>query len=128
MKSNNLLKSLCLVFMGLIFTYSTSALAQDQMPEKIFVDVGCIKAKSPDLLEFMVEKGTAFNKEAQAQGMLLDWILLEVIYPNGEDCECDYRSVTVFTDMEQLDMLTDPATGFSIANKVFGDQAQATWN
>ena len=100
---------------------------EESMPENVYIDVSCIKAKSEALLPFMMEKGMAFNKEAQARGILLDWILLEMVYPNGADCKCDFRAVTVFTDMAQLDELTKSETGFAIATAVFGDKAQATY-
>lgn len=108
--------------------FVVNATAQEQTtPENVYIDVSCIKAKSPALHSFMMEKGVAFNEEAQARGIILNWVLLQALYPNGEDCACDYRSVTVFTDMAQLDQLTMSETGLSIATAVFGDKAQATY-
>jgi hypothetical protein len=126
MKSINVFKALGFIVFTILFVFT--AIAQEQTaPENVYIDVSCIKAKSPALLSFMMEKGMAFNKEAQARGILLDWILLEMIYPNGADCKCDFRAVTVFTDMAQLDELTKSETGFAIATAVFGDKAQATY-
>lgn len=98
-----------------------------QAPEKVYVEVGCIKAKSDALLPFMMEKGTAFNKQAQKMGLIDNWVLMQVMYPNGEDCECDFRSITAFSSMKQLDDLTKGDTGMQIAGAAFGEQAQAVY-
>jgi hypothetical protein len=127
MKPNNVLNTIGRVFLALTFCFSFTAKGQDMSPEKVYVEIGCIKSKSPDLESFMKDKGMAFNKEAQARGMIMDFIVLKVLFPNGEDCKCDYRVVSVFTDLKQMDMLTAPNAGYEIATKAFGDQAQAVY-
>jgi len=126
MKTINVYKALGFILFMALFVVNVNA-QEETMPENIYVDVSCIKAKSGAIVPFMMEKGLAFNKEAQKRGVLLDWILLEVVYPNGADCKCDYRGVSVFTDMAQLDELTKTETGFAIATAAFGDKAQATY-
>lgn len=126
MKTINLLRSVSLAFLLLLFLAPFEMSAQDA-PEKIYVELSCIKSKSEGLEDFIKKEGIAFNKEAQKRGMLLDFVVLKVLYPNGEDCKCDYRLVTVYNDMKQLDMFMAPNIGYEIATKAFGDKAQAVW-
>ncbi|NNM21981.1 MAG: hypothetical protein HKO54_00390 [Flavobacteriaceae bacterium] len=124
MKTTNVFRVLSVL---LLSVFLSSAFAQER-PENIYIEMACFKVKDGgDLLTFMKEKGTAFNKKAQAKGAILDWILLESLYPNGGEAKCDYRTVTVFTDMSQLDMMTAPDFGPKTAGEAFGDQAMATW-
>lgn len=115
--------------MGVVlFSFLVTVTYSQEQPDNIFVEVACFKVKDgADLLPFMKEKGMAFNQKAQAKGALMDWVLLETLYPNGEECECDYRGVTVFTDMKQLDMMVAPDFGPTTAGEAFGDMAMANW-
>ncbi|MBT8262031.1 MAG: L-rhamnose mutarotase [Bacteroidia bacterium] len=128
MKTIKTIKFLGLIVSLLLFFSPGSIVSQDA-PEKMYVEIGCLKSKSDNLEAFIKDKGMAFNREAQAKGMLLDFIVLKVIYPNGEDCKCDYRMVSVYNDMKQLDMFMKPNIGYEIATKAFGgqEQAQAAW-
>jgi hypothetical protein len=97
------------------------------MPEKVYAEVGCVKAKSPELEGFLKERAMSYAKVAQKKGMLLDFVVLKSVFPNGEDCKCDYRIVSVYNDMAQLDMFMKPDAGREIATAAFGDQAQAVY-
>lgn len=120
----NVFKLLAFFFFSAIVSMTY---AQEQ-PENVYVEVACYKAKAgADLLPFMKEKGMAFNQKAQAKGALMDWVLLETLYPNGEESDCDYRGVTVFTDMKQLDMMVAPDFGPTTAGEAFGEEAMAVW-
>jgi hypothetical protein len=107
----------------LTFIFQTLSFAQEA-PENVYVEIGCFKSKSEKLGPWMKENGLKFNKAAQQAGAVLDWVLVETMFPNGEECKCDYRMVTVFTEMKQLDMLLDPDFGPKMAEKAFGENAQ----
>ncbi len=126
MKTTNFLGRFALFCTLLLFLLPSTGAGQETS-DRVYVEVGCLKAKSPELGAFMMNEGMQFNKEAQAMGMLEDFIVLKVMYPNGEDCKCDYRVVTVFTDMKQLDMLTASDTGPKVATKAFGDKAMEVY-
>lgn len=107
----------------LTFIIQTLSFAQEA-PENVYVEIGCFKSKSENIGPWMKENGMKFNKAAQEAGAVLDWVLVETMYPNGEECKCDFRMVTVFTDMKQLDMMLDPDFGPKMAGKAFGEKAQ----
>ena len=114
----------------LMFFFTTGLFfAQDANP-KTYIEVGCIKAQnpgSPDLEAFLMNEAMAYNKAAMDKGMLLDFLVFKMMYPNGEDCKCDYRMVSVYNNMAQMDMLAEPGAGMAIAEAAFGDKAMQAW-
>ncbi|WP_223033914.1 hypothetical protein [Hanstruepera marina] len=125
MKTIKKAKLIYLLFFTFIFQAPSFG---QEAPENVYVEIGCIKSKSNELGSWLKENGIKFNKAAQEAGAVLDWVLVETMYPNGEECKCDYRMVTVFTDMKQLDMMIAPDFGPRTAGKAFGDKALEMYN
>ena len=113
-----------------MFLLSVGQTNAQEAAQKVYVDVGCIKVKNPGNPEndaFLMNDAMAYNKVAMQKGMIMDFLLFRMMYPNGDDCKCDYRMVTVHGDMAQLDMFAAPDSGMKIAGEAFGDQAMAKW-
>lgn len=124
----NVKSSVAGVFLAVVFLFSFGVTNAQERPEKVYIEVGCIKEKGPELESFILNEGMAFNKVSRDKGQILDFIVLKVLYPNGDDCRCDYRVVSVYSDLAQLDELVKPNAGFEIANEAFGDKAQEVYN
>ena len=108
----------------LIFLTSFKLAAQDakEAPNDIFIEVACFKSKAPGASEMFKKYGKAWHEELIRQGVLINWSFYAVDFPNGEDCECNYREVRVFTDMKSLDKLSSQTYSMEIAQKVFPDE------
>ena len=118
-KSKILVSFLCALFSTIFFI--PSIIAQDN--PNIFFEMECIKKKSDDLIPIMKEEGLKINHALMKEGVILDWILMEVIYPNGKDCDCDYYMITVFRDMKNLDYLWSHQKMGAMVKKVMGDRS-----
>ena len=112
------------VLMVLLFVSSFNMTAQDakETPENIFVEIACFKAKAPGAVGLFRTWGKSFNEELIRQGVLKNWYFYAVDFPNGEDCECNYREVRTFTDMKSLDKLNSEDFTMRVAKKVFPEE------
>lgn len=129
MKTTNTNRTVSVLFM-LLFVLSLGTMQAQETAEKTYVEVGCLKAKvpgNPELEAFLMDEAMAYNKVAMEKGMILDFLVFRMMYPNGDDCKCDYRMVSVYNGMAQMDMFTPADTGMKLATEAFGDGAQAAW-
>ena len=111
--------------MVLIFVTSFNLSAQDDVkeaPENVYVEVLCFKSKAPGATKMFKEWGKAFHEELIRQGVLVNWSFYYVDFPNGEDCECNYREVRAFTDIKSMDKLSSEEFTMGVAAEVFKDQ------
>ena len=118
------------VLLLILFLFSTAFLNAQDAPDKVYVEVGCIKVKNPGNPEnesFLMNDAMAYNKVMMEKGMIVDFLVFRMMFPNGDDCKCDYRIVSVYNGMAQMDLSTAPDTGMMVAGEAFGDQAQAKW-
>lgn len=120
MKKNKILVAfLCALFSMVFFTPDMHS----QDAPNIFFEMECIKKKSDDFIPIMKEEGMKFNHALMKEGVILDWILMEVVYPNGRDCDCDYYMVTVLDGMKNLDHLWSQEKMGGIVKKVMGNRS-----
>ena len=121
---NSLKVTSLFVLLALLFVSSVQLTAQDakEAPKNIFIEVACFKSKAPGVSEMFKKYGKAWHEELIRQGVLINWAFFAVDFPNGEDCECNYREVRVFTDMKTMDKLSSPEYGMEVAQKVFPDE------
>lgn len=120
MKKYNLLFPCLLAF--LLTMPNPFGMLHAQDAPTIFFEMECIKTKSDDFIPIMKEEGMKFNKTLIEEGVILDWVLMQVIYPNGRDCDCDYYMVTVMDNMKHLDYLWSREKMGGIIKKVMGDR------
>ncbi len=120
MKKNKILVAFLCALFSTVFLLPDS-IAQDA--PNIFFEMECIKKKSDDLIPLMKEEGMKFNHALMKEGVILDWILMEVVYPNGRDCDCDYYMVTVLDGMKNLDYLWSHEKMGGVVKKVMGDRS-----
>lgn len=113
-------KALLLV-MTFTLALSQNLNAQDN-PGTVYATIACFKDKNNDFKAFNKEFGKPFHQELIRQGKLLDWLYFEVAFPNGTDCDCDYRDIRVFTDIKQLEYLLSGEEMMKVAKKIFPDQ------
>ncbi len=92
-----------------------------EFPTDIFFEVACFEALQPGTSKMFIELGKPFHEEMIRQGLLVDWSFHRVDYPNGDDCECDYREVRVFKGLAALDKINSDETGMKIAKKLWPD-------
>lgn len=110
-----------LFLMTFSLALSQNLTAQDN-PQTVYASIACFESKNNDFVAFNKEYGKAFHQELIRQGILLDWFFFEVAFPNGDDCNCDYRDVRVFRDIKKLETLLSGEEMMKIAKKVFPDQ------
>lgn len=113
-KQTILLTSLFLSFLAI------NIHAQDQTPpENLFFEVACFKAKSPNTMAFFEKWSKPIHEEMIRQGILLDWDFYTVDYPNGSDCDCQYRAVRIFKDIASLDKIKSEKIRNEIVKKIW---------
>ncbi len=120
MKKVNFFSRAFLLLSFIVFSYASRA--QESVPE-IYFEIDCIKVKSDDFMPVMKELGNAYNKQLIKEKTIYDWFLIRVEYPSGSDCECDYRAITVFDNMADLDVLRSRKSSMATASIAFKDQS-----
>lgn len=107
----------------IILCLVSNLLAQEQnVPEDIFIEIACFKAKKSDAVEYFKTRGKAIHEEMIRQGILTNWEFYTVDYPNGKDCDCNFRAVRVFRGIGQLDKIKSVATRQAIIKKIWPDK------
>jgi hypothetical protein len=128
MKVTSIKSLFTLLAVALLFTSAVQAQEKKQeFPKDLFVEIACFEALKPGAVKMFTEMGKPFHEEMIRMGILVDWSFHRVDYPNGDDCECDYREVRVFRGMAALDKLNSNELGMKIAAKLWPDMdMQAT--
>lgn len=104
--------------MLLIFSL-TSLSAQDNSSEDLYFEIACFKAKDADAVNYFNYWGKAIHEEMIRQKILIDWKLFRVDYPNGSDCDCNYRAVRIFRGIQSLDKIKSEKIRTEIVGKLW---------
>ena len=99
---------------------SDHLMAQKQeMPEDLYYEIACFKFKKAGAMDFFISKGKKINQEMINRGIIDSWSFYRVDFPNGSDCECNYRAVRVFRGIATLDKLKDRSIRDNIIRNIW---------
>jgi len=91
---------------ALFFLFGFTQLgAQDNVPDDLYFEVACFKSKKAGSLEYFKTYGKKIHEEMIRQGIINEWKVFTVDFPNGADCDCSMRAVRIFNGIESLDKL-----------------------
>ena len=107
--------------MALILAAGSNLYAQDAK-KNVYLEIACFKSNAPGASKLFTEFAKPFHEELIRQGVLVGWAFYKVDFPNGSDCNCEFREVRAFTDIKSMDILSSDAFTMEVAQKVFPDQ------
>ena len=109
-----------------IFLLSNQILAQDSsMPEDLYFEIACFKAKKPGAINYFKTTGNAINQEMIRTGVIENWSFFKVDFPNGSACECDFRAIRTFRGIEALEKLKDNSIREQIIKTIWPHKSRA---
>lgn len=105
-----------------LFFVSNTFSQQQNIPDDLFMEIACFKAKGPDAQDFFKNWSKPLHEEMIRQGILADWDFYTVDYPNGSDCDCRFRAVRVFRGIGSLDKIKSEKTRAAIVQKLWANK------
>lgn len=109
----------------ILMLFTTSSIAQEQsVPDDLFFEIACFKAKGPDAEAFFKNYGKPIHEEMIRQGILVNWEFFTVDYPTGSDCDCRYRAVRVFRGIGSLDKIKSDEIREKIIKKIWPNKSR----
>ncbi|MDA9773961.1 hypothetical protein N9B82_03300 [Saprospiraceae bacterium] len=118
--SNQAIRKTVFIASFIFLFFVSHTFAQEQsIPEDLFMEIACFKAKGPDAQDFFKKWSKPFHEEMIRQGILVGWDFYTVDYPNGSDCDCRFRAVRVFRGIGTLDKIKSTKTREAIVQKIW---------
>ncbi len=116
------LTALCCLVVALFFSTPFAGHAQQDAEQGPLFMVSCLKAKSMQAEAMLEDVAKPFHEALIKQKKIADWMVYRVAFPNGEDCECDYREVTVVASIEQMNAYLSDEEMMAVGKEVFPDR------
>jgi hypothetical protein len=93
-----------------------------EAPQDVYFSMWCIKAKTPDARPLIKEVMKPFEESLIKEGISMNWFLMRVEFPNGENCNCDYYGIQVFNDHRLMEFFSNQNTMMAHFVKHFPDK------
>jgi len=111
--------------LAIVLSMSISSSHGQELPEDLYFEIACFKAKTDKARVYFRDWAKPIHDEMIKRGIISDWEFYTVDYPNGSDCDCNYRAVRVFKGLKSLDKIKSRELREEIVMHIWPDKSLA---
>ncbi|MTB51530.1 hypothetical protein [Lewinella sp. W8] len=116
-----MIRTRLLSFLVVILALGSTTVYGQDIPT-VYASVACFKSLNGDFTDFHEEVANKYFDALIEEKVITDWALYQVLYPNGEDCDCHYRGVLQMSSLASLERLNSAEKSMELLKKLYPGQ------